>query len=252
MRPRDQNRSRESLSDAAVRRGAAGAGSPATGRRRSATPWLRCVVVLRTSKSTGSTCRRASAARRKPAGWRSCLPRTAAGSPSTTSRRAAARFSSGPRAAVFSLAQGRETRKGLDGAEANYFVYELKRTIIPEKAGTYALGPAVVKGSFVSGMEGGSYIGRRLVAVAPRRVGGSARSPAAAAADILRRNRQLPRGGVRSAPTALRVGDPLTLTLDIERGQVERLARPDLGAEPRGQCQDRRRFRDHRQEPHRP
>ena len=36
-------------------------------------------------------------------------------------------------------------------------------------------------------------------------------------------------------PTALRVGDPLTLTLDIERGRGERIARPDLGAGPRGQ-----------------
>ena len=75
----------------------------------------------------------------------------------------------GPRAAVFSLFQGRESRKGLDGRPVNYFVYELKRKLTAEKAGTYTLGPAIVKGSFVEGMEGNSYTGRRLVAVAPRR-----------------------------------------------------------------------------------
>ena len=76
-------------------------------------------------------------------------------------------FFDGPRPAVFGLFQGREQRKGRDGRDVNYFVYELKRRLIPEKAGTYTLGPGVVKGSFVDGMEGGRYTGLRLVAVAP-------------------------------------------------------------------------------------
>ncbi len=142
----------------------------------------------------------------------------------------------GPRAAIFSLMQGRETRKGLDGRPINYFVYELKRRLTPEKAGTYALGPVVVKGSFVEGMEGRGYTGRRLVAVAP-----------ATTVDV--REVPVPRpatfcGGIgdyrlaaSASPTALRVGDPLTLTLAIERGQSSgsldlSSRRPDLTANP--------------------
>ena len=159
-------------------------------------------------------------------------------------------FFEGPRLAVFNLYQGRESRKGLDGRPVNYFVYELKRKLTAEKAGTYALGPAIVKGSFVEGMEGSSYTGRRLVAVAP-------------AVSVEVREVPAPRpatfcGGIgnyrlaaSASPTALRVGDPLTLTLDIERGQGQRIARPDLGAGPRGESPDRRRFRDPRQESHR-
>ena len=41
-----------------------------------------------------------------------------------------------------------------------------QRKVIPEKAGMYTLGPGVVKGSFVDGMDGGRYVGRRLVAIA--------------------------------------------------------------------------------------
>jgi BatD DUF11 like domain len=142
-------------------------------------------------------------------------------------------FFEGPRAAVFSLMQGRESRKASDGRKVNYFVYELKRKLIAEKAGTFAFGPAVVKGSFVDGMEGGSYSGRRLVAVAP-------------AVPVEVREVPSPRpatftGGIgnyrvaaSASPTTLRVGDPLTLTLDIERGQgsgsLDLISAPNLEA----------------------
>src|SRR5262249_34369495 len=125
-------------------------------------------------------------------------------------------FLDSPRAAVFSLSQGRERRKAEDGGEVNYFVYELKRKLIPERAGTFALGPAVVKGSFVDGMEGGSYTGRRLVAVA--------RAIYLEVRDVPEPRPATYCGGVgdyrftaSARPTALRVGDPLTLTLEVER-----------------------------------
>ncbi len=144
-----------------------------------------------------------------------------------------ASFFEGPRLAVFNLYQGREERKGLDGRPVNYFVYELKRKLTPEKAGTYTLGPAVVKGSFVDGMNGSNYTGRRLVAIAP-------------AVPVEVREVPFPRpatfcGGIgnyqmaaSANPTTLRVGDPLTLTLDIERGpssgSLDLVAAPDFGA----------------------
>ena len=144
-------------------------------------------------------------------------------------------FFEGPRLAVFNLYQGRESRKGLDGRPVNYFVYELKRKLTAEKAGTYALGPAIVKGSFVEGMEGSSYTGRRLVAVAPAVPVEVREVPAPRPATFC--------GGIgnyrlaaSASPTALRVGDPLTLTLDIERGQgsgsLDLISAPDLAANP--------------------
>lgn len=141
----------------------------------------------------------------------------------------------GPRAAILNLYRGRESRMGLDGEKVNYFVYELKRRLVPEKAGKYVFGPAVVKGTFVEKSDGRSYTGRRLVAVAPVR-------------SLEVRDVPTPRpvtycGGIgkyavsaSASPQQLRVGDPLTLTLDIERsptsGSLELISAPDLAANP--------------------
>jgi BatD DUF11 like domain len=142
-------------------------------------------------------------------------------------------FFEGPRLAVFALEQRREVRKGLDGQSINYFVYELKRRFTAEKAGIYKLGPAIVKGSFVEGMEGNTYTPRRLVAVAP-------------VVSVEVREVPSPRpatfcGGIgtyhlaaSASPIALRVGDPLTLTVDLERGpgsgSLDLISAPDLAA----------------------
>jgi len=139
----------------------------------------------------------------------------------------------GPRAAVFNLLQGRETRPGLDGRPVNYFLYELKRSFVPEKTGTYVFGPAIVKGVFVVGSDRKGYKGKNLVAVA-------------SAVPVEVREIPAPRpatfcGGIgeyrvtaSASPDALRVGDPLTLTLDVERGagsgSLELISAPDLAA----------------------
>lgn len=142
-------------------------------------------------------------------------------------------FFEGPRQAVFRLAAGREHRKGLDGESINYFVYELKRTFTPERAGSFTFGPALVKGIFADTQAERGYNPRRLVAIAspvtvdvrevpsPRPAafcGGIGRYQVAAAAN----------------PTELRVGDPLTLTLEIVRepgsGSLELISAPNLAA----------------------
>ena len=85
-------------------------------------------------------------------------------------------------------------------------------------------------------MKGGNYTGRRLVAVA-------------SAVSVEVREVPLPRpatfcGGIGSYrlaasanPTTLRVGDPLTLTLNVEReqgsGSLDLISAPDLAANPR-------------------
>ena len=153
-----------------------------------------------------------------------------------TTRSTAFSFFEGARLAVFNLYQKRESRKGLDGSKVSYFVYELKRKVTAEKSGVYTFGPAIVKGSFVEGTEGSSYTGKRLVAVA---------SPV----PVEVRDVPTPRpatycGGIGSynlnasaKPTSLRVGDPLTLTLDIERGpasgSLDLISAPDLTVVPR-------------------
>lgn len=142
-------------------------------------------------------------------------------------------FFDGPRAAVFDLQPSRLRRDDRAGRSVNYFRYELTRTFTPEKTGTYAFGPALAKGSFVSGLELRQYAARRLVAVA-------------SAVSVEVRDVPAPRpalycGGIgaytltaTAQPTRLRVGDPLTLSLAIERGpasgSLDRIAAPDLSA----------------------
>ena len=144
-------------------------------------------------------------------------------------------FFGGSRPAVFSLLQARETRNGLDDQPINYFSYELTRQFTPEKTGRYEFGPALVKGTFVDGVNGREYQGRKLVAIA-------------AAVSVEVREVPMPRpatftGGIgeflvaaSANPVRLRVGDPLTLNLEFARGNqagsLELISAPDLSAIP--------------------
>jgi len=144
-------------------------------------------------------------------------------------------FFGGSRAAVFNLSKGREIRNGLDGDPIEYFVYELSRTFTPETTGSFPFGPSTVKGTFVAGIQGKEYTARRLVAIAT-------------AVTVAVREVPSPRpatytGGIgdykvtaSASPAKLRVGDPLTLTLEFERskdaGSLELLSAPDLAAIP--------------------
>ena len=144
-------------------------------------------------------------------------------------------FFGGSRPAVFDLPQARETRNGLDDQPINYFAYELTRQFVPEKTGRYEFGPALVKGTFVEGLNGQEYQGRKLVAVAP-------------AVSVEVREVPSPRpatftGGIgeylvaaSANPVRLRVGDPLTLNLEFARGSqagsLELISAPDLSGIP--------------------
>ena len=137
----------------------------------------------------------------------------------------------GARPAVFNLSKGRETRNGIDGEPINYFVYELNRQFTAQKAGQYSFGPALVKGTFVAGIEGTEFLAKRLVAIAP-------------AVNVEVREVPSPRpttyiGGIgeyvvgaSASPLKLRVGDPLTLTLEFaqgnQAGSLDLIAAPDL------------------------
>lgn len=137
------------------------------------------------------------------------------------------------RAAVFSLYTGREMRNGLDGLKVNYFVYELKRTFTAEKSGSYVFGPALVKGSIVDGISGRRYTTRKLVVSVPPQTVVVREVPSPRPATFC--------GGIgaynvtaSASPADLRVGDPLTLTLSIERqpgsGSLDLISAPDISA----------------------
>ena len=135
--------------------------------------------------------------------------------------------------AVFDLSNGRETRDDLNGKSVRYHKYELSRKFTGEQFGKYVLGPAVIKGTFVSGVETDGYLARKIVATSP-------------AIEVEIRELPSPRpanycGGIgdfsveaKASTTKLRVGDPLTLTFEIKRspdaGSLELLSAPDLSA----------------------
>ncbi len=135
--------------------------------------------------------------------------------------------------AVFDLSNGRESKKDSQGETVRYFKYELTRTFTAERYGTYTFGPAVIKGAFVSGVGADGYLARRIVATT-------------SAVEVEVREVPVPRpanfcGGIgefsataRVSTTKLRVGDPLSLTLELKRkadsGSLELVSAPDLSA----------------------
>lgn len=141
----------------------------------------------------------------------------------------------GPRAAVFHLPQSRQTRDGIDGDRIRYFVYELSRTFTPVKTGEYSFGPGVVKGTFVTAVEGNGYKGRRLVTVAPAVTVEVSEVPSPRPASYCGAIGEYS-ASASASPTNLRVGDPLTLTLELARGNqagsLELVSAPDLSSVP--------------------
>jgi hypothetical protein len=138
---------------------------------------------------------------------------------------------------AFNLFSGREKRTGLDGKEYNYFVYELKRRFIAQQLGSFEFGPATLKGEFVDGIAAG---GRRfnvkpLFVVAPSKTVEVALQKAAPP----NFNGCIGRFQFRAKTVAkdLRVGDPMTLTLEFERGAdaglLEDVTAPDLTTQPK-------------------
>ncbi len=142
----------------------------------------------------------------------------------------------GPRAAVFNLSvPAREKRNGTDGKPIDYYVYELKRTFTPQRIGTFTFGGATLKGTFAEKVNGRQYTPRRLVMNIPPATVEVHDVPAPAPPTYC--------GALgtykltaAATPLALRVGDPLTLKLEFERGKdggaLELISAPDISAVP--------------------
>ena len=144
-------------------------------------------------------------------------------------------FFEGPRLAVFSLYQGRESRKGLDGRAGQLLRLRAQTQAHRREGGNICTRPGG-RERVVRGRNGRKQLHRPAAGRGRSRgVGRGARSPAPRPATFC--------GGIgnyrlaaSASPTALRVGDPLTLTLDIERGQgsgsLDLISAPDLAANP--------------------
>jgi BatD DUF11 like domain len=129
------------------------------------------------------------------------------------------------RLAIFDLRKGQETRKGFDESTKDYFVYELERTFVSEKTGSYTFGPAVIKGTFAT----------RIIAIAPAVKIEVSEIPSPRPANFT--------GGIgnyrvtaNATPIKLRVGDPMTLNLQFTQGKnsgsLELISAPDLSEFP--------------------
>lgn len=137
------------------------------------------------------------------------------------------------RLAVFDLSNGREKRDGLKGIPIEYFVYELERSFVAKKTGTYTFGPVSVKGTFATGITAREYDAARLVAIAPAVSVDVVEVPSPRPANFI--------GGIgnylvsaSATPIKLRVGDPMTLTLQFvqgkDSGSLDLISAPDLNA----------------------
>jgi tetratricopeptide (TPR) repeat protein len=136
----------------------------------------------------------------------------------------------GPRVALFDLVRGKETRKLENGEKARFFRYEITQTFAAIRPGKYTFGPAVVRGTFVVDSVGREYRGRKIAAStkplevvvsevpSPRPIGFiGGIGKFSASLDI--------------SPANARIGDPMTLTLDITGQTAESLEQvfaPDL------------------------
>lgn len=136
----------------------------------------------------------------------------------------------GPRVALFDLVRGKETRTLENGEDATFFRYEISQTFNAVRPGTYAFGPATVRGTFVVDSRGREYRGQKIAASAKPITITVAEVPTPRPDNFL--------GGVGKftanvdvSPKEARIGDPMTLTLEVT-GQtadsVEQVFAPDL------------------------
>ncbi|MCU0710773.1 MAG: BatD family protein [Pirellula sp.] len=136
----------------------------------------------------------------------------------------------GPRVALFDLVRGKETRKLENGEEAQFFRYELSQTFTAVRPGTYSFGPATVRGTFVVDSRGREYRGKKIAATTKPIEVQVSEVPSPRPSNFL--------GGVGKftakvdvSPRESRIGDPMTLTLEVT-GQtadsLEQVYAPDL------------------------
>ncbi|MCE3014568.1 MAG: BatD family protein [Pirellula sp.] len=134
----------------------------------------------------------------------------------------------GPKSAVFDLLTGKEKRTNAEGETIEYFRYELTKKFQALRSGEFEFGPVLLKGVFVADRQ-----------FNPKKIGAIAKPILVNAKPVPSPRPDNFLGGignfavnVDATPTRLRVGDPLTLTLDVSTldtaASLEMVAAPDL------------------------
>ena len=136
----------------------------------------------------------------------------------------------GPRVALFDLVRGKETRKLESGEEAEFFRYEITQSFNAIRPGTFSFGPATVRGTFVVDSRGREYRGKKIAATAKPIQVVVSEVPSPRPDNFL--------GGVGAftasvdiSPNEARIGDPMTLTLEVTgptADSLEQVFAPDL------------------------
>ncbi len=136
----------------------------------------------------------------------------------------------GPRVALFDLVRGKETRTLENGEEAEFFRYEINQSFTAVRPGVYTFGPATVRGTFVVDSRGREYRGKKIAATTKPIDVVVSEVPNPRPSNFL--------GGVGKfsanveiSPREARIGDPMTLTLEVSgptADSLEQVYAPDL------------------------
>ena len=136
-------------------------------------------------------------------------------------------------ATAFHPTPKRTQRKDKNGEDAGYWEYEFRRKLIPRKIDVYQFGPASLKGTFADKFEDGRLAGVVIYAIA--------KSLTVTVKDVPFDGRPESYIGAvgafdvkaELAPTAARVGDPMTLTVTLEgQGTLANARPPEISTLP--------------------
>lgn len=136
-------------------------------------------------------------------------------------------------ATAFHPKPARVIRKDRNGIETGYWEYRFQRTLIPHSLGNFTFGPVTLKGTFANAVKDGQLVGDRLFAVA--------KSISLTVQDVPLEGRPDSYIGAVGtfdidstlAPTTAKVGDPMTLILDLSgRGTLADAQAPQIASLP--------------------
>jgi len=120
----------------------------------------------------------------------------------------------------------RATHKDASGVDAGYWEYRFTRRLIPQKQGKYKFNSVTLKGTFADKMENGQLAGRHLYVVAPGLEVNVKEPPLEGRSDSYVNAIGSFEVQAEIAPTAARVGDPMTLTVTLTGKGTLAEARP--------------------------
>ncbi len=137
-------------------------------------------------------------------------------------------------ALTFRPSAKRVTRRDKSGNEADYWEYRFARKFDPKQIGVYTFGPATLKGTFATGTgQAGRLTGEDVFAVAPSAIVTVKDVPEQDRPDCYIGAVGRFRLSAKLMPKKTRVGDPMTLTLELQgKGSLDGVMPPDLAGVP--------------------